>query len=220
VHDGVAGTTDLDADGVALGFGPIWQVMTGPQRTTPALTSVFSFSTALKQAQPAVAAQINAFLTANNMVAATMNEFATSETNAPFADIMPIFTDSTVGASVVLHSIDDSGWYNKAGNRRFVRFVAPESRSYSVTLTTSNADVDPNAADPDYLVFGNGVLLAAHVSAPQNEPPQTETGTFNGTAGMTYIIDAYDCSNGCARAAPDFPPQGTPGDYDLTVTIN
>ncbi len=34
------------------------------------------------------------------------------------------------------------------------------------------------------------------------------------TAGQTYIIDAYDCANGCDDTS------GTPGDYNLTVTIN
>ena len=32
---------------------------------------------------------------------------------------------------------------------------------------------------------------------------------------MTYLIDVYDCANGC-----DSDHEGTPGDYDLTVTIN
>lgn len=220
LHDGVAGAPDLDGDGITLGFAPIWQVMTGAQRTTPALTSIFSFITALKAAQPAVAAQINARVVANNMVAATMNEFATTETNVPYPNILPMYADGTVGTPVIVRSIDDGGWYNKAGNRRFVRFVAPQTRSYSVTLTTSNANVAPNAADPDYLVFQGGALVAAHISAPQSESPQTETGTFDGTAGLTYIIDAYDCANGCTRNPPDFLPPGVPGDYDLTLTIN
>ena len=43
-----------------------------------------------------------------------------------------------------------------------------------------------------------------------NENPEVES--FTATAG-TYIIDAYDCANGCGD-------QGTPGDYLITVTIN
>jgi len=34
--------------------------------------------------------------------------------------------------------------------------------------------------------------------------------------GATYVIDIYDCANGC----PPEPQQGVPGDYDLTMTIN
>ena len=30
----------------------------------------------------------------------------------------------------------------------------------------------------------------------------------------TYVLDVFDCANGCDTA------QGTPGDYNLTVTIN
>jgi hypothetical protein len=48
----------------------------------------------------------------------------------------------------------------------------------------------------------------------EDAPSQTETGQLAVTAGTTYIIDAYECSNGCSEE------QGVPGDYDLTVTIN
>jgi hypothetical protein len=43
-------------------------------------------------------------------------------------------------------------------------------------------------------------------------PPPNQTVVFN-SAAADYLIDVYDCANGCD------PPEGTPGDYDLTVTI-
>jgi hypothetical protein len=36
--------------------------------------------------------------------------------------------------------------------------------------------------------------------------------TFN-SAATDYLIDVYDCANGCDES------EGTPGDYDITVTI-
>ncbi|MDH5501660.1 MAG: hypothetical protein OEY72_11240, partial [Gammaproteobacteria bacterium] len=42
---------DIDNDGTdldSIGFGPIYDVMTGPQASTPAFTSIFTFSAALK----------------------------------------------------------------------------------------------------------------------------------------------------------------------------
>ena len=49
--------TAADAnDTLALGFAPMWQVLTGPQRTTPAFTTIFPFITALKVARPGDAA--------------------------------------------------------------------------------------------------------------------------------------------------------------------
>jgi hypothetical protein len=45
-------------------------------------------------------------------------------------------------------------------------------------------------------------------------PPGPETGSPSVTNGITYVLDVYDCDNGCSS------PQGTSGDYNLTVTIN
>jgi hypothetical protein len=38
--------------------------------------------------------------------------------------------------------------------------------------------------------------------------------TFTISTAGTYILDVYECSNGCSDA------QGTPGDFDVTVTVN
>ncbi len=46
---------------------------------------------------------------------------------------------------------------------------------------------------------------------PPTENPETET--FSATPG-TYLIDVYDCANGCSTA------QGVSGDYNITVTVN
>jgi hypothetical protein len=59
-------------------------------------------------------------------------------------------------------------------------------------------------------VWRAGTLV---LNAEEFPPPVTETGTFSAVAGTTYILDVYDCANGCFA-------QGTPGDYTLTVTIN
>jgi hypothetical protein len=51
--------------------------------------------------------------------------------------------------------------------------------------------------------------------AAGEDPPSLagETENLATIAGATYVIDAFDCANGCST------PQGTPGDYDLTMTI-
>ena len=56
-----------------------------------------------------------------------------------------------------------------------------------------------------------GTLVALGFDAPPDEEPETET--FTATAG-TYLIDVYDCANGCSTA------QGVEGDYNITVTVN
>src|SRR5262249_37520210 len=46
-------STNDGVDNLSLGFGPLFTAMTGGQRTTPALTSIFSFLEALRDVVPA-----------------------------------------------------------------------------------------------------------------------------------------------------------------------
>ncbi|MET0282040.1 MAG: PKD domain-containing protein [Steroidobacteraceae bacterium] len=197
-------------DGLALGFGALWQVLTGAQRTTPAVTSIFSFIEAFKIAQPAHAAAVDTLVGAQNIDSPTINAFATNETHAPYAGTLPLFTDISVGAPVVVRSINDGGIHNTAGNHRLLRFTPVDSRTVVVTMTTSNTATD---ADPDFRVFRSGVPVGQGLG-----PGGPETAEFHVTAGIPYVIDAYDCANGCAPKS-DGSPEGTPGDYDLTITI-
>jgi len=202
--------TPADAnDALALGFAPIWQVLTGVQRTTPALTTIFPFITALKAARPGDVAAINTLIAAQN-IATTFDEFGTGETHVPTnvasAAAVPLFTTITLGNPVTLRNVNDAGLYNKLGNHRFLRFTPSVSGTVNITLATSSA-----SNDPDFLVrrSGNFVLDA------EDAPPGPETGAINVTAGTTYVLDVYDCENGCV---PEETTVG--GDYDLTVTIN
>jgi hypothetical protein len=206
INDNVADAND----NVALGFGPIWQVLTGPQRTTPAFTTVFSFVTALKSAGTGQNAAIDTLVSAQNITSAGMDAFATTETHSPLTpstNALPIYTTITAGTPVVVRNVDDAGSYNKVGNHRFLRFVATTNGTVTVTLTSNN----PNNADPDFQVWRAGTLMTNNSEDP---PPQPETDSFTATAGTTYVLDVHDCANGCSSV------QGVAGDYDLTVTIN
>ncbi len=198
-------------DSVELGFGALWQVLTNEQRTTPAFTSIFSFMTALKGLLPAEAPSINTLLTAQNTVAVNMNAFGSTETNlptgVPTAAVFPLYTTATVGGGpVVLRTVNDAGTTNKIGNHRYVRFNNASQRNVTITLATSNPNSSP---DPDFIVWSGLNLIGASTSAP----PGPEVRQFNNLPAGDYVIDAYDCANGCN------PSEGTPGDYDLTVTI-
>lgn len=206
------------ADSITLGFSPIWDVMTNAQRTTPAATTIFSFISGLIAARPADTSLINALVSAQNITAgpggSAITAFAANETNNPLGavpGILPVFTPITLGTPVVVRSVDDAGRYNKVGNHHFLQFTATTTRSVTLTLSTSNTALD---RDPDFWVFNAGTAISGGQNSSTEHP---ETETFNVTAGTTYVIDAYDCANGCS-VNPS--PQGTPGDYDLTVTIN
>ena len=207
LYDGAADGNDS----IALGFAPIWNVLIGPQRDTPAFTTIFSFVAALKVARPGDAGPINTLVSAQNIDATNIDAFATGETHVPTnlsaADVLPLYTTVTAsGAPVVVRNIDNAGTYNKLGNHRFMRFTPNINGSVNVSLSSSNT----NNADPDFWLYRSGDILLIE----DDGPPQPETGTVSVTAGTTYVLDVYDCANGCSTE------QGVAGDYDLTVTIN
>lgn len=216
LHDAVSD----GADNISIGFAPIWQVMTDAQQTTPAMTSIFSFATALKTARPGDAAGIDALLAAQNIDAAGIEPFASTQTNVPFANLLPLYPTITPGVPVNVTNVgtrtSPERVYNKAGNRSFLRFTPAANATVNISVVTSNTNVAPSTADPDFLVWRSGVLVAVEDDAPSSEPTRTETGALNVQAGQTYIIEAYDCANGCAAD----PVQGIAGEYTLTVTIN
>jgi hypothetical protein len=204
------------SDAITLPFAAIWDVLIGSQRTTPATTSIFSFIEALKSSQPASAAAINTLVAAQNIIAASINAFATSEINTPYVGLLPLYPVITRGGGpvVVRNRGDSANFFNKAGNHSFLRFSPTTSGAVTISLTTTNVAAD---RDPDFLVYRSGVLVSVGEDGSSQYP---ETETFNVTAGQTYIIDAYDCANGCLNGSDPSAPLGTPGDYNLTVTIN
>ena len=75
VFDGGDSTTDSDADGVAGGFKPIYDVLVGPQKTTTGFTNIYSFLTHLKNGLAVSSPAINALAAAENISAAIPGNF-------------------------------------------------------------------------------------------------------------------------------------------------
>ncbi|HEU4780220.1 MAG TPA: hypothetical protein VFS58_10100, partial [Steroidobacteraceae bacterium] len=209
LYDNAADTND----NLALGFAPIWQVLTGAQRSTPAYTTIFSFIAALKASRPAgEAGAIDTLVSAQNIDATNIDAFGVGETHIPTnvaaAAALPLFTTISVGGGpVIVRTVNDAGVHNKLGGRRFLRFTPSASGSVTITLTSSNT----NSPDPDFTLRRSGTYLLIE----DDTTPQPETGTVNVTAGTTYVLDVYDCANGCDNATAN----GS-GDFDLTITIN
>ena len=202
-------------DNITVPFSTLWSLLVTPQRVTPAFTSIFSYITALKAAQPALNGVINSLVSGQNINSSTIDAFATTEVTAPFSGMLPLYADiSKGGGAVSVRSIDDGGYYNKAGNSGYFRFVPSVSGPVTVSLTTTNTDA---FRDPDFVVWNTGVDVRLGFGG-SSEYPETET--FNVTAGQTYVIEAYDCANGCAVEDSDSTPPGVHGDYTLTMTIN
>ncbi len=211
VYDSAADTNDT----ISLGFTPIWNVLIGAQKTTPAVTSIFSFVSALKAANTAVAPQINTLVAAQSIDANGIDAFGTGEThrpaNVPAIAALPVFTAATVnGGATIVQVVDDAGTINTLGNHRFVRFsINPGPQIVTIKVTTSNVASD---ADPDFLLYRNGNF----VTSGEGSVVGSETKQIS-LPGGTYVLDAYDCGNVCVDEDNEL--IGTQGDYALTVTV-
>jgi hypothetical protein len=214
VYDLYDGNVD-GTDNVQLPLSAIWAAMTGAHRTTPAMATIFSFLASLKAGQPASAAAIDNLIAAQNITGTGLDAFASTQAPAPNLAPLPVYASISPGTPVILATTDDAGTYNKVGNHRFLRFTPATSGTYTVKLTTSNpnsAGSGATTSDPDFNIYRSGTQVVEGSS----EPAASEQQTLAATGGTTYIIDAFDCANGC----PPDPQQGVPGDYNLTVTIN
>jgi len=196
-------------DNVALGFAPLWAVLTAEQRTTAAFTTLFSFVTKLKERAPGVQPAIDARVAAEQITAAGMDIHGTNETHVPpntaqVSDVLPVYTPIAIGGGPVTLRTTDAFDPGANGNAlsvsRFLRFAVPGTQNVRITAAAAL----PNH-DVDIYVVRNGVIAA------QGTTPTDEDFTAALPAG-DYVIDVHDCGlAGCGNVAT--------GASDITVTI-
>lgn len=178
-------------DALALGFAPIFSVMTGAQVQTDAVTSIFSFLAALRAANPGVATQITALANAENIHGTT--DFGAGETNDAgdppvLADLFRPIALNAPPITVCSRSPFGNTDANKLGNRVLLRFDNDVQRL--VTITAAGANVGGGtvpATDPDIFVLRRGTLAAFGVATGG-----TETINQVQLPAATFIIEVYD----------------------------
>lgn len=164
-------------DGVALGLGPIYDAMTSGEKNTTAMTTLFSFVTALKAANPAQASAIDTLTRFRNVVGVPIADaYGTGETNnGGRAANLPIYRGITSGAGVSVTFFADQP--NALSQNRYFRFNG-NGAAHTVQIATATSD------DVDVAVFQKGVPVAFANSLSGNET----TGSFNAASGLEYII--------------------------------
>ncbi len=186
-------------DTVALGFTPIYTVMTLDQVNTDAMTSIYSFASALRTRNAGSAAGIAGLLSAQR-IASNPDAFGAGETNNggdPRA--LPVYGElvlnqpqTGVCSSSVAGSKDaiTDGIPNKLGNHRFFRFVNDAPRLVTIQAQGATATVGTVAAtDPDIYVFRRGeAALPPGVSSNAG----VETISGQQLPAGTYVIDVFD----------------------------
>jgi len=222
----------LTLDDLALGFGPLFDVMIGAQRQTRALTTVFSLVDALKRARPADAPLIDQ-LTLTQGIRPVADEYGAAETNYGVpsqrtpqdvgADFHSVYDTVVVnGPAVNVCSLDDytsatTGAGNKLASRRFVRFTVSTPGPHVVTaraVAPLNA-----AADPDLKLRLPDGSVRASTGPPQCtiDTPQDCVESFTPSlAAGEHVLEVYEWTNTNVDT-DQHPPIGRTC-FDVTVT--
>ena len=172
-------------DGVALGLGPIYDVLANEVRNTAAFTTIYPFIHALKTNNPSQAAAIDA-LCAHHFIASVRDEWGTLETNAGSTGIaLPVYSKLTVNGPDEVRTLNGSYDYNKLENNRYFRFTGNGG-----TLAVEAETTEPAAFIDDHdiavWVYKDGVLVGSTDLFWWGK----ETVTIGGTvAGAEYVVE-------------------------------
>ncbi|MEJ2516369.1 MAG: carboxypeptidase-like regulatory domain-containing protein [Gammaproteobacteria bacterium] len=192
-------------DVLTLGYGPIDAVLRGPQRNTRAQTSIYTFIGALKAAEPARAAAIDALAEAENIVSSGQDIWGSAETNDAGRDhVLPLYTEVFVdGPAVNVCSVATStiDVFNRIGNRRLLRFTAASAGRFAFEVRGSAG------SDPDLVIWNGG-----EDSVAESRLDGIETREQDLPAGE-HVLEVYDYRN-IDPGATD-----VPGTYCFDVTV-
>jgi hypothetical protein len=217
----------LVADNVALGFAPLYAVLTGPQKATSALTSVFPFIDALRAQRPADAPLIDAIVTAQN-ITQVADPYGSTEThfgNPASADLRDVYVALAVGNPTPARvcSLDDyrstfTGSTNKLGSRRLLRFTVANAGPHTIS---AHAVAPLNAAaDPDMVLHRANALTIANGPPSDScsaSSPEDCVETFAPTLSAgDYVLEVFEWTNTNA-ATEEYPPIGRTC-FDVSVT--
>ena len=220
---------DTDEDGTdtsSVGFGPIFNVMAGPQSNTNAFTTLFSFATELRSMlNGAELAFVDAELARENIETTGIDIWGTTQgsiTTSPnqARDVLPLYTtlptDGTT-INICTNSDYDSGRDgNKLAEYRYLTFTTTSAAAYTVIITTTTPtpptsdppptppDVIRDQSDPDMFIFRRGAIVAIGNGADDN----SEVFTTQTLPADTYVADLQEWRFADEDgASSDFPEQ-------------
>jgi len=166
-------SNDDGEDTLSLGFKPIYDVLVGSQKTTPAFTSIFSFITYLKKQNPSAVDKIDTILASENI--------------EPIQDIY----GSTIDNKLYIGSLNNVcttsryGEFNKLYTHRYIKFSIMQSGKYTVSAKQNNG----NRSDPDFAIYKTTPF--SNIGKAEETQMGIETGSYSLSSG-DYLLDISD----------------------------
>jgi hypothetical protein len=167
-------------DGVALGLQGVYAVMVGEMKTTPGMTTIFTFLAGLKAKNAGVAESLDALAVHHASGTAfgidpVMDHWGTGETHAGgVTGALPLYVDLQTGGSA---NVTLTGGIDPAmlGQNRFIRFLGSGSPMTVSSISTS---------DVDLYVYLRGVEVGSAASTSGDEVV-----SFNSLSGEEYVVN-------------------------------
>ncbi len=194
---------DTAPDGVdagSVGYAPMLSVFRSELRTGVPFDSVFAFAAALKQRAGVDTALVNAVVSREQIVAASINPYANGETHdGGLPDTLPVYAQLTLnGPTAEVCGTADAGSYNKLGNRRLLRFNVPSARPVDIFVTSQDLQV-PISPDPDIYLWNAGYFDSSECAGPGSGigctlPQNSERYTGVLPAG-DYVLEVFEYSH-------------------------
>lgn len=141
-----------------VGFQPIHAALTSSAfRHGAAVTAIHPFTAAFQQVAPGSAAVLAGLLAGQNIrFVGPGDPFGMAETNdGGVAVALPMYGAAAVGSVTTACVSNQAGHGNKLGNHAYLRFTAPQARSYAIMVA------GPVGTDPDFTVFQGAEIVTA-----------------------------------------------------------
>lgn len=204
-------------DSIALGFGPIYDVLVNEQAAGTPFTTIFSFIEALRARNPSIVPELEVLLQTQR-ISANSDAYGDAETEDAGrpAAVLPVYTVVTPngGAANVCSSNffdpDEDG--NKLSVRRFVRIPVSVAGDYQVSVVTTNP-IPGTPSDPDAFVFRGGFVVGGGDSPIED----SETFTLPGLMPGDYVMSVFEWSY-LRDGSPAIVQPDSQTCFDITVT--
>lgn len=161
-----------------VGFQPIHAALTGPFKTTPAVTSIHPFAAAFNAVSPANTGTLASLMAGQSISAAANDPFGLAETNnGSVASALPMYINASVGGTTPACVSNSAGTGNKLGSFAYLRLNAPAAGNRQITVTGASI------TDPDFEVYSGRLLGFSEATTPA-----TESATIGLLAGDNVIV--------------------------------
>jgi hypothetical protein len=160
-------------DNVAVGLGPIYDTLVGPEKNTVAFTTIGSFIAGLKAQAGVNAAAVDTLL-AHYSIGPITDEWGTGDTN-----LLGMYTGVPSFPSTPWVNLDGGFNYNSWHQNQYYVFTGNGG-----TITVSASSV----GDVGIWIYKQGTLVASADNYLGGSTPVTETTSFTSVAGATYVV--------------------------------